>query len=397
MAENSFTTKRYDTGDVIMRQGDSGEHAYIVEEGAVEIFVESEGNSPELIATRGAGSIIGEMALIDNAPRTATVKAAQPSKMIVITFEDLAQRLDGADELIQMVMRVILSRYRDLLVHRDITKARPAHYTAEDIENSYIMESRAIEHIKMIQDIKDALHKDRFELYYQQIIRSPVSANKQAGFEALIRWKTDTGDFIPPDQFIPVAEQSGVISDISDWAVQTTLEAFQDIRPPKHFSDDFFINVNLSAHDITDPKLVQRIQARLESSSVEPRRLGLEITENALIQHPDNARKILKDLKSLGCKIALDDFGTGYSSLSYLHYFPIDKLKIDKSFISKMFDSSHSFELVKAIVSMSKALEIKTVAEGVENAKEAKALSEMGCDYLQGFHFAKPLPKGQIA
>ena len=380
-----------------MRQGDAGEYAYIVEEGSVEIFVESEGHGNELIATRGPGSIVGEMALIDNAPRTATVKAAEPSKMIVITFNDLSKRLDGADEIIQMVMRVILSRYRDLLVHRDITKAGPIHHAAEDLENSYIMESRAIEHIKMIQDIKDALNKAQFELYYQQIIGVPDSARNKAGFEALIRWQKQSGDFIPPDHFIPVAEQSGVISDISDWAVQTALEAFKDIQPPNHFGDDFFINVNLSAHDITDPKLVQRIQARLESSSVEPRRLGLEITENALIQHPDNARKILKELKSLGCKIALDDFGTGYSSLSYLHYFPIDTLKIDKSFISKMFDSTHSFELVKAIVSMSKALEIKTVAEGVENAKEAKALSEMGCDYLQGFHFAKPLPKEQVA
>lgn len=378
-----------------MKQGDSGTNAYILEQGSVDILVENKNKEMELIASRGPGSIIGEMALIDNAPRTATVKAAEPTKMIVISFEDLSQRLEGTDNLIQMVMRVILSRYRDLLVHRDITTSRGTSGKAQDIENAYLAESKALEHIKMVQRIKKALQSNRFELHYQQIVN--VRKKSETGFEALIRWPSKSEGYIPPDQFIPIAEQSGIISDISEWAIQTAINAFDEISSSMTVRSDFFINVNLSAHDITDSNLVASIQKKLEDSATDPSRLGLEITENALIQHPDDARKILNKLKSLGCKIALDDFGTGYSSLSYLQYFPIDVLKIDKSFISNMLSSKQSLELVKAIVSMSRALDIKTVAEGVEEKEEAKALTEMGCDYLQGFYFAKPVPHKQIS
>ncbi len=391
---SSSAQKVYKAGAVIMRQGDKGESAYIIEEGSVEIFIQREDGAEQTVGTRGPGSIIGEMAIIDNAPRTATVRAVQNCTLLEITQEDFSRRLKNADPVLRMTIQVILTRYRDTLTRAEIRRLTDSWPPAESIELGYTEHTDAVETIKIASDFKVALDKREIALHYQPIVN--LKTGKVAGFEALMRWQHPQKGFISPAVFIPIIEENGLIVEASRWALHEACKTLKRIESQTGHNRELHMSVNFSSTDFSSENFVNTIYNIISESDVDPKQIHLEITERLLMQQPDNAKDTLLMCRKAGMGIAIDDFGTGYSSLSYLHYFPIDTLKVDQSFIRTMRKDPGASELVRSIVGLGKNLKMHVVAEGIESKEEAKMLHDMGCDMAQGYFFAKPMPERDL-
>ena len=242
------------------------------------------------------------------------------------------------------------------------------------------------------QDLRQALGKDEFFLEYQPVVN--FTTMDVEGFEALLRWRHPTRGIISPAQFIPIAEDTGLIREIGLWVMEracSTLAAWHREIPR---SNRVTMAVNLSAKQLNMIGLPKRIRAIMDSTGVLPSDLNLEITETAIMEAPKSALATLKQLKALGLGVALDDFGTGYSSLSYLHNFPSDTIKIDRSFVAAIQRDEESLEIVRAIVILGNSLCLNVIAEGIETWKQYEILKNLGCDQAQGFLFSHPLGEG---
>jgi len=392
MTENN-AAQTFQTGDIIMRQGDIGACAFIIESGRVEIVLTRDDGSEMSLGTRGAGAMIGEMALIDKAPRTATIKALEPCQLLEITQDDFSQRLDKADPILKMTTQVILTRYRDTLARSGIMNNTDSCMLAESMELEYAEGTSAVESVKIGNDFRKGLHNGEVTLHYQPMIS--FETGRITGFEALMRWTHPELGFISPAQFIPIIEDSGFIVEASQWALKKSLIDLKHIEG-RTGHDDYFMSVNFSSNDFASDGFVDSVYEALSITDVAPNNLHLEITERLLMGQPDQAKETLEMCRKAGMHIAIDDFGTGYSSLSYLHYFPIDILKIDQSFIREMLSDSNVMALVKSMLQLSQSMGLKTVAEGVETIEEARALKELGCDTAQGYYFAKPMAENDV-
>jgi EAL domain-containing protein (putative c-di-GMP-specific phosphodiesterase class I) len=237
-------------------------------------------------------------------------------------------------------------------------------------------------------DLRAALSRGEFELYYQPLVS--MSEKRVIGCEALIRWKHPSRGFVPPSEFIPLAEETGLIVPIGDWVLrQACIEASSWPR-------DIKIAVNLSAIQFRGNGLMASVVGALAQSGLAARRLELEITESVLFLNDSANVETLVQLQALGISISMDDFGTGYSSLSYLRSFPIDKIKIDKSFVTDIGHNSDCAAIIRAITGLGRSLKIPVLAEGVETSQQLEYLGKEGCEQFQGFFFSKPLPAQQI-
>lgn len=391
--QSKESQRTYEAGEVILRQDDMGDCAYIIEEGEVEILIERPDGTIHQVGTRGPGTIVGEMAIVDNAPRVATVRATKPCKMLEITREDFAQRLKTTDPVIHMITRVILTRYRDTLTRAEILRASSQNPPPEAMERAYAANTDVVESVKIANQFKEALERGQLQLYYQPIV--DLTTGKAKGFEALMRWIHPEQGFISPGLFIPIAEKSGLIVDTSKWALKESCAALKRISKATK-NDNLYMSVNFSSHDFAEADFVSNVLETARGADLDPSHLKLEITERLLIQQPDQAKAALQACRDHGIGISIDDFGTGYSSLSYLYYFPIDTLKIDQSFIRAMFKEERSLELVKSIIGLGKNLGMHIVAEGVEHKEEAHLLQDLSCEEAQGYYFAKPVPEKDV-
>ncbi|WP_420130279.1 PAS domain S-box protein [Longimicrobium sp.] len=249
------------------------------------------------------------------------------------------------------------------------------------------MHAEAMSRLRLESDLRRALERGEFRLAYQPIVT--LDTGRIDGFEALLRWKHPERGEITPDGFIPIAEETGLIIPLGLW----TLE--ECCRQLKRWGEAGYgrlsMSANLSATQFGGPDLAEHLMRTLDQCGVSPDRFKLEITESVLLQHAEPALGTLQRLREMGVVLCIDDFGTGYSSLGYLHRFPLDVVKIDRSFVSQMDRDGRSAQLVHAIVSLARNLRVKVVAEGVETREQLAALRGMGCDYAQGFLFAEPL------
>jgi EAL domain-containing protein (putative c-di-GMP-specific phosphodiesterase class I) len=384
--------RQFSQGEELIREGELGDCAYIIESGNVEILVRREGQLIQ-IGTRGPGSMLGEMAMIDDKPRTATVRALEDCTAIEITREDFAHRVESADPVLRMVMRIVTSRYRDMIARTEVVRALPVTPTAEAAEKSDSSRESALTTIRLNNELKRAIEQNELLLFYQPII--DVQKMKIAGFEGLMRWKHPVNGMISPGVFIPVAEDSGLITELSRLALELACEAVVKLQAAasKHLvgAEPIFVGVNFSVKDFSAVDLPGLLHAAIEEKQMDPLQIHLEIVESLLMESPDQARAVLEKCRELGINISIDDFGSGYSSLSYLHFFPIDTLKIDQSFIRTLSKEQGSKVLVKAIIGLAHNLGMKVIAEGVETAADAEYLRREGCEYIQGYFFSKPL------
>ncbi|VTU43094.1 MULTISPECIES: putative bifunctional diguanylate cyclase/phosphodiesterase [unclassified Variovorax] len=241
------------------------------------------------------------------------------------------------------------------------------------------------------QNMFDAVQNGEFSLQYQPICAP--STGEVWGLEALMRWERPDG-LIPPSTFIPLAEHNGLINFLGDWALRCACaQLVHWDSMGLHFK---YISVNVSPVQFQHPAFVESVKRAIALSGVDARRLVIEITEGALMADPEHAGRLLSELRQAGVRFAVDDFGTGYSSLAYLQQFPLQALKIDRSFVAEMLQSGPSRTIVFAILSLARELGLMSVAEGVETAQQCALLSEHGCDFSQGWHHSKALPAAQL-
>jgi EAL domain-containing protein (putative c-di-GMP-specific phosphodiesterase class I) len=238
-------------------------------------------------------------------------------------------------------------------------------------------------------DLRRALDDRQFVLHYQPEI--DLSTRKIVGLEALIRWAHPERGLIPPSEFIPIAEESGLILPIGDWGLGEACRQIQawSREDPRH--DTMRVSVNLSARQFARDGLADHVEALMLQSGISGRQLGVEITESSLIPNMTTAAEILTSLRTLGISLQMDDFGTGYSSLNHLHSFPFDVLKIDRSFISRMTEGDQPLQIVRTIIELARVLGMDVVAEGIETCEQLELLRQMGCRFGQGFLIGRPM------
>uniref|UniRef100_UPI0040383C27 sensor domain-containing protein n=1 Tax=Pseudomonas parafulva TaxID=157782 RepID=UPI0040383C27 len=254
------------------------------------------------------------------------------------------------------------------------------------------MNASALERLELESDLRHALEQNEFILYYQPQFSG--DGKRLTGAEALLRWRHPRRGLVPPGDFIPVIEELGLVVDVGDWVLREAsrqLKAWHKakVRVPK-------VSVNISARQFSDGQLGKRIATILEETGLPPACLELELTESILMREVNEAMQILDSLKNLGLSIAVDDFGTGYSSLNYLKQFPIDVLKIDRTFVDGLPEGEQDAQIARAIIAMAHSLNLAVIAEGVETHEQLEFLREHGCDEVQGYLFGRPMPANQF-
>jgi diguanylate cyclase (GGDEF)-like protein len=241
----------------------------------------------------------------------------------------------------------------------------------------------------METELRRAIEAEELALAFQPLI--DLRSGEVAGFEALARWKNNLDASIPPSEFIPVAEESGLIVPLGRWALEAATRTLAEWDHKVGRELPFSVSVNLSAIQISRDDVASVVRNALADSGLDPRRLTLELTESAIIHDPDRASKALNALKKLKVRVAMDDFGTGYTSLASLQRLPIDILKIDRSLVANLLEDEDAASIVRAILSLASALGMETTAEGIEREELGAVLAGMGCTYAQGFHYARPM------
>ena len=255
------------------------------------------------------------------------------------------------------------------------------------------IKTQSIERLSIETNLRKALQRNEFSLHYQAKLDFKTGAI--TGVEALIRWDNPSLGSVTPLQFIPVAEETGLIVPIGRWVLKTACA--QNVAWQRQGLPPVRMAVNLSLRQLTDEGLLNDIQTTLRETGMSPDLLELEITESMVMHDPSRIIKILSQIKEKGVRLALDDFGTGYSSLAQIKQFPIDTLKVDRSFIRNVPNDSEENAITKAIISMGKILSLTVVAEGVETQEQMDFLKKRSCDEMQGFYFSRPIPPDQFA
>ncbi len=256
------------------------------------------------------------------------------------------------------------------------------------------MHERAMARLHLENDLRRAVDRQEFEVYFQPLVE--LAGGRLRGFEALVRWRHPERGMMAPVDFLPVAQETGLSQRIGWWVLGEACRRMKAWQQRFAWAGELAVSVNLDARQLSSAELLERVESELAGSGLAPRCLQLEITESMIIANPELTGKVLSSLRALGIRLYVDDFGTGYSSLSQLHRFPVDTLKIDRSFVSRMSAGGEELEIVRTIVALAGNLKLTVLAEGVETAEQLALLRDLGCEYAQGFLFARPLAPGAV-
>ncbi|XPM59630.2 MAG: EAL domain-containing protein [Leptolyngbya sp. IPPAS B-1204] len=253
-----------------------------------------------------------------------------------------------------------------------------------------VMHAQVVQRLHLETDLRLAIERQELQLYYQPILAT--ATHEIIGFEALLRWHHPTRGMIAPAEFIPIAEETGLIIPLGRWILWEACHQMQRWKAEFPNSGLRYMSVNLSGRELLQPDITDRITQILAETGLEPHHLKLEVTESSLITNTEVAGDRLKQLSATGIKLSLDDFGTGYSSLSYLHRFPVNHLKVDRSFVKDLCDNDESLKITESIVVLAHSLNMKVIAEGVEHQSQLARLQQLGCEYVQGYLFSPAIP-----
>ena len=384
--------------EMVFQWGDPGDSAYVIEEGCVEVLT-GEGTAQRRIAILTGGAMFGEVALLDRQPRTAAVRTLVPTRLIRIDRSHVEELLLRSDSVVQYLMQLLLARFRST---HDATGQQLRHGANDSARNTDPTETpdlhkAAVRTLSLAQNLSDALDREQLELFYQPLIAFDGLA--LVGYEALIRWHHPSLGLVSPDEFIPLAEKTGLIHRIGKWVLQRAMSDWAELRPycTAVGQNPPFISINLSAPELASGDIVQTIQSCLSQHAMGAQELRIELAETTIIQNIDAVARSLHQLRALGVGIALDDFGTGYAGLDYLQSLPFTCLKIDKTFIQQINQSERSVHIIKAALELARSIGLSTIAEGIEDGAIGSQLAAMGCSHAQGYYFGKPMPKQHIA
>jgi len=278
----------------------------------------------------------------------------------------------------------------DILRDADI-----AMYHAKEAEKDCVvfdknMHTRAVTLLQLETDLRNAIERRELCMYYQPIL--DLNTMKIFGFESLIRWNHPTRGLVPPNEFIPVSEATGLIIPMTLWILRTSCAQLVEWQRLSPMNKNLVVSVNLSGKHFGQKDLVKQIKNILVETEMDPTCLKLELTESAVMENAESVIQMMRQIRDLGIQLSIDDFGTGYSSLSYLHRFPIDTLKVDRSFVNSMEDGSENGEIVRTVIALAKTLRLNVVAEGIETIHQLHQLRILGCEYGQGYLFSRPVP-----
>ncbi len=280
-------------------------------------------------------------------------------------------------------------RYADTAVHQAKSRGRDRF----EIFNQQ-MHWKARQVMQTFMDLRQAMDRKEFVLFYQPIVS--IEHGRAIGVEALVRWMHPTRGLVSPGEFIPIAEETGLILPLGQWILEKACTDLENFTTRRGLDEKVMLSVNLSAKQFAQHDLFEQVEAILKRTHFPPLLLKLEITESVVMENAEVAVRILEKLKKLNVRVSIDDFGTGYSSLSYLHRFPVDVLKVDRSFVRQMHLRGDNLEIVRTIVTLAHTLSMEVVAEGAETEEEVAMLAELGCEYVQGYYFAKPMPLEEL-
>jgi diguanylate cyclase (GGDEF)-like protein len=274
-----------------------------------------------------------------------------------------------------------------------------AMYYAKEAGTTYVvfdpaMHTKAVTLLQLETDLRCSIERNEMLAYYQPII--DLATMRLIGFETLMRWNHPQRGIIPPNEFIPVAEETGLIVPLTIWILRKSCNQLVEWQKESPANKGLMMSVNLSGKHFAHPDLVDQIKGVLDETQINPRNVKLELTESAIMENAETAIEMLSEIRELGIQISIDDFGTGYSSLSYLHRFPIDMLKVDRSFVSSMEDGTENGEIVRTVIALAKTLGLSVVAEGIETIHQLHQLRVLGCEYGQGYLFARPVPVDEV-
>lgn len=369
-------------GDVLFREGDVPTTAFLIERGRLRITAMLDGRAV-VLGDAGAGALVGEVAVLDDSPRSATATALEPCVLTAIDRNQFAERLADADPVVRALLTSQFARYRTALA---TLTGRPD--TAASLPGAAATRASALEahdKIRLESQLRDALDSGSLEMHLQPIQR--LADGQIAGYEALTRWNHPERGPISPGEFIALAEETSLIVPVGDYilrAVCSLLRRFAERWPDRAP----YIGLNVSGRQIEDPAFIDRVAAQIAEQGIEPSLLQIEITES-LVRDYEMVSTFLDHCRGVGISVALDDFGTGYSSLARLHRLTFDALKLDQAFIREIEDP-RCLAIVKAVIGMANALDCDIVAEGVETAGQLTLLRDLGCQYAQGYWVGRP-------
>lgn len=322
---------------------------------------------------------------------TAPVRIAESIKAAIdMPYEKLGQNIRLAASIGIAIAGAEPRTAPEMLQNADIAMYRAKSGGHKRIEVFDMeMHTAAVTRLALESDLRNAIDAEDFFLVYQPIIS--LTSAKIVGFEALVRWRRSSGVLVPPAEFIPIAEETGLIVHLGEWVLRQACKTVAEWSTTAPIPNNFTLSINISPRHFSQPDFVANTKRVVREAGIDPSLIRLELTESVTIDDAERTISVLNELRECGMSIAIDDFGTGYSSLSYLQRLPLDILKIDRSFIASMGDDAGGRNIVKTIMSLARTLGMDVVAEGAETARQVFELQEMGCRFCQGYFFSKPL------
>lgn len=362
-------------GEVLFREGDAPDCAYLVEAGVLSITT---GPEQRRLAEVRAGELLGEMAVIDRSPRTATATAMVTCVLVPITPEQIAERLLNTDPVVRALLEGQLRRYR-------ATLASLQGHVQEETEVAQ-EPADGIGKIRLEAELREALASGGLEVRFQPLLE--ISRGEIAGYEALVRWNHGQRGQISPAEFIALAEETSLIVAVGEYVLEASLDALCLLgesrgKPP-------FVAINVSARQLVEDALLPQLLERVAARGLKPSQIKIEITESRQLDYTRVAA-MMQQARETGVRVALDDFGTGYSNLQHMHLLSFDTLKVDQAFARSMLENPRARRIVEAIVSMAHGLGADVVVEGIETEDQLAVLRELGCRYAQGWLVGRPL------
>ncbi len=367
-------------GDVLFHEGDAPTTAFLIESGCLRVSALRDGEAV-VLGDLGTGALLGEMAVLDDAPRTATATALSHCVLTPIDRKQFAERLESADPVVRALVFSQLARFRSTLATLSGGVAPPlAENAAQRAEAE-----EAHDKIRLESHLREALELHGLDVLLQPIL--DIASGRIAGYEALTRWHHPQRGAVSPAEFIALAEETSLIVPVGEYVLDEVCAALQRFATltPAHPP---FIALNVSGRQLQDAGFVDRVLARAHAHGVDPTQIKLEITESLVLDF-ERVTALIEHAHRNGLRVALDDFGTGYSNLGHLHRFAFDTLKIDQGFVRQL-DDPRCYAVVRAIAGMARALGCDIVAEGVETKEQLAQLTALDCEYAQGYLVGRP-------
>ena len=385
---SSSALKHFQIGETIFSEGDPGEWAYIIESGRVEVAVNIDGRSfPLRILT--AGDVLGEMAVMDTAPRSASAKALEETVCVAISSQQILERVQDADPVVKLLVNTLLHRIRST---PQVTSSSQLNIPTGRAPQAPGEDDKVLDKMRLESELRAALDNQQLRPHYQPLVN--IQTQQILGFEALIRWFSPTRGHVSPGAFTSIAEETSLIIPIGQ---QTLEQACRDLAQFQAMSPDriLFMSINVAPRQLAEHDFLAELQIIIDRYGLQASQVKLEVTERVFMDDPV-ALSTLQRCRQAGFQVALDDFGTGFSSLNYLTRFEVDGFKIDRAFVQEIITNPRTQVLLESLLTLATGLGMQTVVEGIETAEQLAVLQQSGCDIGQGYLFGKPLPFSEV-